>query len=121
MPALSKDHEDLATFKSLWEEIRRELLRAKRLIDEEIRGYPTPIPRCDAQFNHLYDQRARLARELERTALSSKAPAREDYLRLISEFAAAPPYVDDPAEQRLRARLKAESSSWGDFRTRAGR
>jgi hypothetical protein len=42
-------------------EMREALCRAKRAIDDEIAAYPTPIPRCDAQFNHLYDQRARLA------------------------------------------------------------
>ncbi|MEM9550422.1 MAG: hypothetical protein AAGA05_04550 [Pseudomonadota bacterium] len=30
-----------------------ELQAAKRLIEDEIRDYPTPISGCDAQFNHL--------------------------------------------------------------------
>jgi hypothetical protein len=34
---------------------RRQMLEARRqALDEEIRAYPTPIPRCDAQFNHLF-------------------------------------------------------------------
>src|SRR5438093_208866 len=57
--------EDLALLKSLWKEIKNGLQRGKRVIGEEIRSYPTPIPRCDAQFNHLYEQQARLARELD--------------------------------------------------------
>jgi len=38
---------------------------SKRALDQEIGSYPTPIPRCDAQFNHLYDERARVSGELE--------------------------------------------------------
>ena len=33
-------------------------------ITREIRAYPTPIPRCDAQFNHLVEQRDALSRLL---------------------------------------------------------
>jgi len=101
--------EDLAVPRSLWEEVRRELIRAKRLIDEEIRSYPTPIPRCDAQFNHLYEQQARLARELDRIgALDEKNLGRGDYFRLIEEFIASAPYTDDGAEREFRSRLTNE-------------
>ena len=34
-------------------------------LDAEIRAYPTPIPRCDAQFNHLMEERARIREALE--------------------------------------------------------
>ena len=106
--------EDLVTLRSLWKEIRLDLLRAKHLIDEEIRCYPTPIPRCDAQFNHLYEQRARLARELDRIgALDEKNLGRGDYTRLIEEFIASAPYVDDGAGRELRSRLGAELSVIG--------
>jgi hypothetical protein len=44
---------------------RRAFLEAeKRRLDEEIRNYPTPIPRCDAQFNFLFEQREKIVREL---------------------------------------------------------
>jgi len=44
---------------------RRRILEAeKRRLDEEIRNYPTPIPRCDAQFNFLFEQREKVVREL---------------------------------------------------------
>src|SRR6266545_907207 len=101
--------EDLALLKSLWREIKDELRRSKRVIDEEIRNYPTPIPRCDAQFNDLYEQRARLARELDRIgALAEKNLKREDYIDLIERFIASAPYADDAAERELRSRLKSE-------------
>jgi len=105
---------DLAVLRSSWKEIRRELLRAKHLIDEEIRSYPTPIPRCDAQFNHLYEQQARLARELDRIgAHFEKSMGRGDYVRLIEDFIASAPYTDDGAERELRSRLGAELSAIG--------
>jgi len=53
---------------------RRRLEEEKRRLDAEIREYPTPIPRCDAQFNHLFERRAEIVRELER--LDSAMPAR---------------------------------------------
>ncbi len=45
---------------------RRLLEEEKRRLDAEIRAYPTPIPRCDAQFNHLFERREEIVRELER-------------------------------------------------------
>ena len=47
---------------------RRLLEEEKRRLDAEIRAYPTPIPRCDAQFNHLFERRAEIVRELEHLA-----------------------------------------------------
>jgi hypothetical protein len=106
--------EDLALLKSLWKEIRDDLYRSKQAIGEEIRRYPTPIPRCDAQFNHLYEQQARLARELDRIgALAEKSLKREDYIELIGRFVASAPYADDAAERQLRSRLKSELSAVG--------
>ncbi|MEP7067943.1 MAG: hypothetical protein ABI789_01835 [Usitatibacter sp.] len=35
-------------------------------LNEEIRGYPQPIARCDAQLGGLVEERARLQAELER-------------------------------------------------------
>jgi hypothetical protein len=106
--------EDLSALRSMWEEVRRDLLRVKRLIDEEIRSYPTPIPRCDAQFNHLYEQQARLARELDRiSAFSEKSLGRGDYARLVEEFIASAPYLDENGERQLRARIKARISALG--------
>jgi len=106
--------EDLARLKSAWKAITDDLHRRKRLIGEEIRSYPTPIPRCDAQFNHLYEQRARLARELDRiAALAETSLEREDYVELIARFIASAPYTDDVEEQALRSRLGAELSGLG--------
>jgi hypothetical protein len=45
----------------------REVLEARRAkLNEEIAAYPPPIPACDAQFNHLLEQRSGIGRELKR-------------------------------------------------------
>ena len=44
---------------------RAALEARRRQLDAEIRAYPTPIPRCDAQFNALMEERGRIVRELE--------------------------------------------------------
>ena len=60
-------------------ELRSRLEEMRRRLDDEIRRYPTPIPRCDAQFNGLFEQRDRIARMLERLAHESgdEASARQ--------------------------------------------
>jgi hypothetical protein len=106
--------EDVVLLKALWKEIRDDLHRSKHAIGEEIRSYPTPIPRCDAQFNHLYEQQARLARELDRiAALAENSLKRGDYIELIERFVASAPYADDAAERQLRSRLKSGLSAVG--------
>lgn len=94
-------------FRSIGPELRDFLIGAKRAVDEEIGAYPTPIPRCDAQFNHLYTQRAQIARTLDRIndALGA-GNALEELVAIIEEFAAAPPIVESAQEERLRARIR---------------
>ena len=100
---------DSDRLRSLGAELRDFVLRAKRALDDEIRSYPTPIPRCDAQFNHAYEQRSRLAALLQRiddaTAERDEASA---LLNAIEEFASLPPAGDAVEEQRLRARIAQE-------------
>ena len=51
---------------SVCQRIRLRLESERDRLHLEIRDYPTPIPRCDAQFNHLLEQRDSIARELQR-------------------------------------------------------
>ena len=91
----------------LWE-IRNALFRAKIQVDREIRNYPTPITRCDAQFNHLHDQQRRLARELDLIGDDEVSPrGRGSYLEAIERFIASAPCTDHPAERELRSSVKA--------------
>ena len=43
------------------EEIRRCLEEAKASIKAELRDYPQPITACDAQYNHLAEERRKKA------------------------------------------------------------
>jgi hypothetical protein len=103
---------DSAKLASMWNEIKLHLEDRRRALAAEIRNYPTPIPRCDAQFNHLYEQQARLARDLDRIgALAGKNPERSDTIELIRQFVASTPYTDDAVERALRSRMKTELSA----------
>jgi len=44
-----------------WDALRLRLAHLKEAVAVEIRAYPTPIPGCDAQYNHLLERRAALA------------------------------------------------------------
>jgi hypothetical protein len=48
-----------------------DLREEKAKIEAEIAAYPRPIAGCDAQFNALLEQRARLAEALEQLQPSS--------------------------------------------------
>ena len=87
--------------RSVTAEILEHLRGLRARLSEEIRSYPTPIPRCDAQFNHLYEQLGRLARDLDAIegAKSERAA--------IEAFVATKPYTDDPSEREFRARVAA--------------
>jgi hypothetical protein len=103
---------DPAKLASMRNEIRLHLEDKRRALAEEIRNYPTPIPRCDAQFNHLYEQQAKLARDLDRIAVpAGKSAKRSNTIALIRQFVASAPYTDDAAERELRSRMKAELSA----------
>jgi hypothetical protein len=79
-------------------EIVRNMRAVRERLAEEIRTYPTPIPRCDAQFNHLYEQLGRLSRDLDRIEATRES---------IERFVASPLYTDDAAERDFRLRVRA--------------
>jgi hypothetical protein len=103
---------DSAKLASMCSEIKLHLEDRRRALAAEIRDYPTPIPRCDAQFNYLYEQQARLARELDRIgALAGKTLKREVRVELIERFIASAPYTDDAPEREFRSRMKKQHSA----------
>ncbi len=63
---------ELTLLESLWKSIKDHLENERRRIYEEIKHYPTPIPACDAQFNYLLEERARIAQELDHLRALSK-------------------------------------------------
>jgi hypothetical protein len=90
---------------ALASEIVEHLYGVRERLAAEIRTYPTPITRCDAQFNHLYEQLGRLSRDLD--AIESEQSARA----LIERFVASAPYSDEAAEREFRARIGKELSA----------
>jgi hypothetical protein len=71
---------------SVWQRIRLRLESERDRIHREIRDYPTPIPRCDAQFNHLLEQRDSIARELHRFESVAASSNTADASHLIEAF-----------------------------------
>lgn len=96
------ERSDVTTLAS---EVIEHLHAVRRRLAEEIRTYPTPIPRCDAQFNHLYEQQGRLARELD--GIEREKPARA----LVERFVASATYTDDPSEREFRSRIAKKLQS----------
>ena len=92
-------------------ELRDYLVRARASVDEEIRTYPTPIPRCDAQFNFVYAQRDRLTDLLN--VLNAELDRGDPPSRLasvIAGFVASSPLCESAEERDLRKRLAADIS-----------
>jgi hypothetical protein len=54
---------------------RDPLLKRLREINEEIRNYPQPIARCDAQLGGLVDERARIHAQLDALVANAAIPA----------------------------------------------
>ncbi len=90
---------------SISNEIRRGLDDRKRGIAAEMRRYPQPIAGCDAQYQHLSDQRAALARELGRL---DRACAAGD--QAIGAFIESSTVLDGDTRRRLRRALAQENA-----------
>jgi hypothetical protein len=105
------DSTDRDRLRSLGLELRDYLVRARKSVDDEIRTYPTPIPRCDAQFNFVYEQRSRLSELLNPlNAALDHGNAPIDFVRAMAAFMAAPP-GESLEERDLRKRIAANLSA----------
>jgi hypothetical protein len=91
------------------QELKRRIFRARGVLSEEIRSYPTPIPRCDAQFNHLVEQRDHLSRLL--TDLDTAFDRSDGGVTLrvvLAKLRDLPNFGDSAEERGLRERIGAE-------------
>ena len=87
--------------------LRDYLRRAKQQLDEQIRAYPKPIPRCDAQFNYLYEQRNRLSTALdEASAIVDGGSDGPDPRTWVASVLCSAPWSDDAQEREMRRRLR---------------
>lgn len=89
---------------SVLKRIKEHLESERHRVNEEIRNYPSPIPACDAQFNYLLEEQARIAQEFDRL----KELAREDLPRKtrlegIVEFITSMNCINDELEQEIRS------------------
>lgn len=64
----SADANDHLTQAGALLELQRRLEADRGRLLQQIGDYPQPIPACDAQFNHLLAERARLSADLQRVA-----------------------------------------------------
>ena len=89
--------------------IRGYLEDIKSQIYEELRQYPQPIAGCDLQYQHISEERDRISRELGRLDdVCRESFTRRDYIKAIDEFIRSSTYIQDEAEQKIRADLKKE-------------
>ena len=51
---------EMQTAASIIQTARQNLAMARKVLDDEIHDYPTPISGCDAQYNHLLAERRRV-------------------------------------------------------------
>jgi hypothetical protein len=90
-------------------ELHRWLTGVRATLADEIRSYPTPIPRCDAQFNHLVEQRGRLSWLLTDLAAALDRRGGDAALRaVLARLPDLPPQGDSIEERRVRDRIGAE-------------
>lgn len=104
--------EDLDHLRSIAVELRDYVAHVRASVDDEIRTYPTPIPRCDAQFNFVYEQRGRLTELLNFLDAEMDRGGRPSQLAsIIAGFLASSPLRENDEERDLRKRLADATSA----------
>jgi hypothetical protein len=91
-----------------WDRVKACLESESERVHTEIRAYPTPIPRCDAQFNHLIERREGLFQELARLDAARLSAAADDDGMRVEDFIDSSGYLDDDAKLRLKSELSEE-------------
>jgi hypothetical protein len=95
---------------AIWDEIGSCLESRRMQIYEEIRNYPLPIPACDAQYNHLLEQRSGVSKELRRMVeASSSCLDSNEPVALIEEFLEQSSFIDETSANAIRARIRQET------------
>lgn len=78
-----------------WSRVEAALEARLAAVTDEIRHYPAPISGCDAQFNHLLEQRSRIPAALARLrALRGGAATAEESADRLRRFVASCPDLD---------------------------
>ena len=109
MPHQTSSTIETDSIEQLSRELQHWLTGVRASLADEIRHYPTPIPRCDAQFNHLVEQRGRLSRLLTDLEAALDCPDGDAALRAaLAQLPDLPPQGDSIEERSLRGRIGAE-------------
>jgi hypothetical protein len=78
-------------------------------ITDAIGSYPAPIPPCDAQFNHLLEERRRLSRALNLVgALLSLPESSPSVIQAAESLIAQLDLFDEDAADRLRSAFQSQ-------------
>lgn len=94
----------------LWAQIGSRLERRRARIYEEIRAYPSPIPACDAQYNHLLEERSRIAFELREMAEVASACLESDNpMELVEAFLRRSRFIDEASADAILSGVEQES------------
>ena len=81
-----------------------------RRVRDEIRDYPGPIPACDAQFNHLLEEREALTSEIGRLRdLMAGGTEARDAAGSIDEYLTVTTCLSDATKDEIRALVHNES------------
>lgn len=107
--AFARSHVEEAR-QDAWAALAAWLAETARRLDGEVREYPSPIARCDAQLPKLLEQRGRAHEALREMAHwdgrgqgAEGAPSPE----AIGAILEAGPATDEEAEAALRERLRS--------------
>jgi hypothetical protein len=93
------------------EEIKRCLEEAKASIKAELRDYPQPITACDAQYNHLAEERRQVSRTLARLeAIDREDASIADSARAIDALIQSSPHIDNEVARKIGAVLKHDAA-----------
>lgn len=88
--------------------IERQLEAERQAIKAELAVYPAPITGCDAQYNHLSEERRRLAGELRRlAALRRQVQASPDAAAALEAVLSETPELAEAARRGLEAGAKS--------------
>ena len=91
-------------------EIKAHLEAQKKRVYTEIRNTPMPIPGCDAQYNFLLEERARINQELKQLSVLSEDPLDSaGFVGTMRDFIEASHYIDPQVRCELNAALDATS------------
>jgi len=103
---------EINTIQSVWQTIREYLESKKYQISKAILHYPPPIPACDAQFNYLLEERARVGRLLGQLESLAQAQLGPELRQWLDAFILSSPDLDKTAVQAIHSFLHDGEDKW---------